>query len=173
MSYTTKGIPQGRAYYWLNKVRESAIGELVAINEYRDHISKSNVEEINDLWRHIMREEKRHYGMFLEIIRMYDMQEMNKFIKVKEHGTCIEKEKVHCYKIDSKECILNLLRTDIKGELEAIILYEQQMVEIPELRVREVYRHIVGDEKKHVEELTAMLMKYDRDNYGAIEKFNI
>lgn len=59
MSYTNPdGQPQGIASLDTNKLREILIAEIDAINGYADHIANSNMEEINDAWRSIMRDEK-------------------------------------------------------------------------------------------------------------------
>jgi rubrerythrin len=163
-------MPQGHPYFGTNKIREALIGELVAINDYAEHIAMSNIEDINEVWHHIMEDEKRHYGMFLELIRKYDPQEAEKYLEAKKHVELEKKEKTPKCHIHSEECILNLIRKDIKGELEAIILYEQQMIEICNKEVKRVYYEIIGDEKEHVEELTLLLMKYDKDKYGPIEE---
>lgn len=172
MSYTTSGMPQGYPYWWTNKIREDMIGELVAINDYREHIAKSNIKDINELWHHIMEDEKRHYGIFLELLRKYDPQQAKKYVEAKEHVELEKKEKLPNCHIYSQECILNLIRKDIKGELEAVVLYEQHMIEIPNEEVRKALYEIIGDEKEHTEELTLMLMKYDKDEYGPIEEEN-
>jgi rubrerythrin len=170
MSYTTSKMPQGFPYCWTNMIREAMIGELVAINDYREHIAKSNVKDINEVWYHIMEDEKRHYGIFLELLRKYDPQEAEKYKEALEHVNLTKKEEIPPCKISSQECILNLIRNDIKGELEAVILYEQHMLQIPNKEVKEVYYEIIGDEKEHTEELTLLLMKYDKNQYGPIEK---
>jgi len=75
MSYTTKGQPQGVAYSITNKIREAMISEIVAINGYANHIANSNMEEINAVWRAIIKDEKNHYGMLLTLLRAYDPEQ--------------------------------------------------------------------------------------------------
>jgi rubrerythrin len=64
MSYTTEGQPQGYPYFYTNKIREALISEIIAINGYAYHIAHSDIKDINEVWHHIMEDEKRHYGMF-------------------------------------------------------------------------------------------------------------
>ncbi|AZR73261.1 rubrerythrin [Anoxybacter fermentans] len=170
MSYTTDRQPQGYPYFPTNKIREAMIGELVAINDYAYHISHSDIEEINEIWQHIMDDEKRHYGMFLDLLRKYDPAQYEMFKKVKKqiHINKKIKNPTCSSKKYNQDLILNYIRNDIKGELEAIILYEQHITEIPCKEVREVFHKIINDEKEHVEELTIVLLKYDKDKYGPI-----
>ncbi|MFD3156283.1 ferritin family protein [Haloimpatiens sp. FM7330] len=171
MSYTTKnGQPQGKACLYSNKIREDMISEIIAINGYEEHIALSDIEEINEVWHHIVEDEKRHYGMFLELLRKIDPIQYKKYEEVQEHLNLSGKHKYHKENIKSdKDLILNMVRDDIKGELEAVILYEEHVMSIPSKEVRKIYYEIINDEKEHLEELTLVLMKYDKDKYGPIE----
>ncbi|MDS0525979.1 ferritin-like domain-containing protein [Clostridium sp. SHJSY1] len=170
MSYTTMRQPQGVPVFQTNLIREAMIGEIVAINDYNKHIADSNIGEINEIWEHIMKEEKKHYNMFFEVLRRYDHVQLHKFKETKEHMQ-IKGERYHdlyCPKY-SNELILNNLRNDIKGELEAVILYENNLMQISSSDVRKVFNEIIADEKEHAEELTIVLNKYDSHGYGTIE----
>jgi rubrerythrin len=68
-----------------------------------------------------------------------------------------------------RQIILNNVREDIKGELEAVILYEQMMANIPYHDVRQVIYSIINEEKGHTEHLTQLLLKYDLDKYNGLE----
>jgi rubrerythrin len=68
-----------------------------------------------------------------------------------------------------RQLILNNVRSDIKGELEAVILYEQHWNEIPIQDVRDVYYEVIKVEKEHTEELTRVLLKYDEDKYNGLK----
>jgi rubrerythrin len=126
LSYTNpNGLPQGRPYCDTNKIREALIAELVAINGYANHIANSNVKEINEVWYSIIKDEKKHYGWFLNLLRQYDPIEYQKY---KENKNLKEgpKDPMQKYHPDyDTQLILNNIREDIKGELEAVILYEQ------------------------------------------------
>jgi hypothetical protein len=59
MSYTNPlGQPQGMAVKITNKLRQIIIAEIIAINGYQNHISNSNMLDINEVWHHIMLDEK-------------------------------------------------------------------------------------------------------------------
>jgi rubrerythrin len=170
MSYTTNGAPQGDPIFKTNMVQEAMIGELVAINEYANHIAESSIAEINDVWEHIMKDEKKHYGMLLELLRKYDRVQMQKYNDVKEHLDLHGRELSSSNSRNTTSQILNNIRKDIKGELEAIILYESHIVRFSSTEMKEVFTEIVNDEKEHVEELTAVLLRYDPDKYGPIDQ---
>lgn len=168
MSYTTKGQPQGLAYIVTNKIREAMIAEIVAINGYAAHIASSHMEEINAAWRAIMQDEKDHYGMFMALLRRYDPEEYAKYEK-HQLLKCGWPERLQPYKADyDRQLILNNLREDIKGELEAVILYEQIGAECPFADVRRVFAQVSFAEKGHTEHLSELLLKYD-GNYGGLD----
>lgn len=169
MSYTTNGAPQGAPISKTNLIQEAMIGELIAINEYANHIADSNNSEINTTWEHIMEDEKRHYGMLLDLLRRYDSTQMSQYLKVKEHIHAEGGRKYSLYGPQySSHLILNNLRKDIKGELEAIILYDNNVNQINIREIRDVLYEIISDEKEHVEELTFLLQKYDMHSYGPL-----
>lgn len=64
------------------------------------------------------------------------------------------------------QIILNNLRDDIKGELEAVILYEEELHRFPHDDIRMTLQAIIDEEKGHAEHLTNLLIKYDPDPYG-------
>ncbi|MCY6959187.1 ferritin family protein [Clostridium brassicae] len=170
MSYTTNRQPQGISYCFTNKIREAMIAELVAINDYAYNIAHSDIKDINEILHHIMEDEKRHYGMFLKLLRKYDPIQYTKYMEVKEHIKLDKDAKyLNFYDKNSEKMILNFIRDDIKGELEAIILYEEHLMEIPYKDIKETFMKVIEDEKEHVEELTLLLMHYDKDKYGPIE----
>lgn len=57
--------------------------------------------------------------------------------------------------------ILNNLRQDLVGELEAINQYQEHVDEITDEEVKKVLTHIMNDEKEHVAELTKVIRKVD------------
>jgi len=165
LSYTTRnGQPQGISYCFTNKIREAMIAEIIAINGYAEHIANSNMEELNAAWKSIMGDEKKHYGMFLTLLRKYDPDQYEKYQEDKglKYGP---KGPMQVY----KQIILNNLRQDIKGELEAVILYEQEFGDIPCEDIRHVFYSVITEEKGHLEHLTELLLKYDTDNYGSLD----
>ncbi len=170
MSYTTAGQPQGKAMSYTNLIREAMIGEIVAINGYRYHIASTDNKELRELWHHIMEDEKKHYGMFLELLRYYDKEEYKRYMKAKKDVKITGTIKEDYSPEISKGILLNFLREDIKGELEAVILYEEHLLKIPYADIRNVFSNIINDEKEHTEELTIALLKLDKDKYGPISR---
>ena len=57
----------------------------------------------------------------------------------------------------SNEELIQALRVDIAGELEAIIGYEAHAMATNDARVQKVLRHIADEEKQHVGELQQLL----------------
>ena len=57
-----------------------------------------------------------------------------------------------------KQIILNNLRDDIKGELEAVILYEEELSKFTQKDIRTTLQAIIDDEKEHAEHLTEVLL---------------
>lgn len=170
MSYTHPyGQPQGIAYLNTNKLREILIAEIDAINGYEDHIANSNMEDINTAWESIMGDEKNHYGMILSLLRNYDPAQYQAY---KDHiGNKLgPKSPMQTYTPNyEKQIILNNVREDIKGEFEAVLLYEQHLATIPYPDVSYVLYSIINDEKGHAEHLTQLLLKYDTQKYNGLE----
>lgn len=169
MSYTNSdGQPQGFARVDTNKLREILIAEIIAINGYAQHIANSNMADINTAWTHIMEDEKKHYGMILTLLRKYDPFQYKSY---KEHigDKAGAKSPMQTFipKYD-KQLILNNIREDIKGELEAVILYEQQLDSIPYQDIRYALFSIINEEKGHAEHLTQLLLKYDPNKYDGL-----
>ncbi|MBR9647209.1 ferritin-like domain-containing protein [Clostridium tyrobutyricum] len=153
MSYTVKnGQPQGYPYFFTNKIREALIGEIIAINGY--------VENINTAWRSILKDEKNHYVMLLNLLRKYDPVQYQKYNIQKSESSGI-KTVMQSYKPNyDSQIILNNVRADIKGEFEAVILYEQLFAEFRQQDIKHVIYLISSDEKEHAEHLTRILFKY-------------
>lgn len=130
MSYThLKAQPQGQPYYDTNLLREGLIAEVYAINGYAEYIANSHVEEINDVWRVILRGEKEHFGMFLELLRRLDPEESKRYQEAKSLNLN-NKVTTQAYLPQyDRQLFLNNLREAIKEEMEAVILYEQHAVE--------------------------------------------
>lgn len=169
MSYTNpEGQPQGYPYFFTNKIREALIGEIVAINGYTEHIANSNMQEINKVWQHIVEDEKEHYGRFLNLIRKYDPVEFKQYISHIHNNVMISPIQPYRPEYD-RQIILNNIRQDIKGELEAVILYEQILYEMPYQDIREVFQEVITAEKEHTEHLTKLLISFDKDKYYNLE----
>jgi rubrerythrin len=169
MSYTDpQGQPQGAARHYINKLREILIAEIVAINGYQSHIAHSDIEEINQAWHDIMLDEKKHYGWILSLLRKYDPDQYRQFLEHKKEGAgskeplCLETQPDYLY------AILNNIREDVKGELEAVVLYEAEFADFPHKDIRTILHAIIVEEKGHAEHLTRLLLKYDPDEYDQL-----
>lgn len=170
MSYTTEhGQPQGSPRLVTNKLREALIAEIIAINGYEEHIANSNMREINSAWHSIMDDEKKHYGMFLTLLRKYDPEQAKAYQDHLNAASGIKSSmQTHVPEYD-RQIILNNLRQDIKGEFEASILYEDLAEQAPQRDVKATLLSISAEEKGHVEHLTRLLLKYDTDQYDGLK----
>ncbi|HEY5585550.1 MAG TPA: ferritin-like domain-containing protein [Ruminiclostridium sp.] len=168
MSYTNPyGQPQGMAIKFTNMLRQIIIAEVIAINGYQNHIANSNMADINEVWHNIMLDEKRHYSLAINLLRKYDPIQ-SKFYLIHNPDKLGYKLPLQVYKPSyDKQLILNNLRDDVKGEMEAVILYEEELSEFPKKDIRTTLQTIIDDEKEHSEHLTAILLKYDPDPYGS------
>lgn len=169
MSYTNLfGQPQGLPRTAANILREAMIAEIDAIHGYQEHIANSNMSEINTAWQSIMEDEKKHYGFFMTLLRNYDSVEYQKY-QEDNHFRFGSRSPMQVYRPEyDRQIILNNLRQDIKGELEAIILYEYQINLVRQTDIRETLQAVANEEKGHTEHLTALLLKYDPDTYDGI-----
>lgn len=169
MSYTYPiGQPQGEPAQFTNILREILIAEIYAMHGYQQHIADSNMAEINTVWHSIMLDEKKHYGWLLVLLRKYDPEEEQAY---QQHlnARLSPNTPMQAYKPDyGRQIILNNIRQDIKGELEAVVLYEEQLQHMPYLDLRQTLQNIISDEKGHAEHLTRLLLKYDPDPYDGL-----
>lgn len=171
MSYTTNRQPQGMLEAPEVFLREGMIAELVAINDYSHFINATDNKEVKEIFYHIMEEEKEHYGKFLTALNDIDKEEALIAKRVKEELKFSPKEKLkeEFHGKTAKNNILVDIREAIKGELEAIILYQSFIADLDEEKLISVIKDIIIDEKEHVEELTTVLTMLDRDGYGPLK----
>jgi rubrerythrin len=73
-------------------------------------------------------------------------------------------------KKDSKMSDAELLRIGIIAELDAINLYEQLAARANEENIRKVFLDIAKEEKTHVGEFLALLLKIDKEQVKELEK---
>ncbi len=168
MSYTNpEGQPQGFPYYFTNKLREALISELIAINGYEYHLANSDMPEVNMVLKHIISDEKKHFGEFLNMLRKYDPDQ---YMEYQSHvNNTFPITPMQKYEPNyNKQLILNNIREDIKGEFEAVILYEQIILEIPYQDIKEMLIQIIKVEKEHSEHLTKLLIALDSDKYNEL-----
>src|SRR3712207_1573423 len=120
-----------------------------------------------------MLDEKRHYGMFLEALRKCDCVEFEKSLDSISHVEIKNKPlKTRPYEgKDNTSIILKEIRDNIKGELEAVLLYESIIEEIDDKEIQNLLQRIANEEKEHTEELTQALIRLDKDPFGPLEGF--
>ena len=172
MSYTTSRQPQGKPRKLANFLREAMIGELVAINDYQEHIGHCPLNDVKEILEHIMEDEKRHYGMFLELLRECDSVQFQKAIEISDHVSvkCKTLNEHNDKKKISLSSFLIKIREDIKAELETVIAYEDILYLIEDTDAIKTLEEIITDEKEHIEELTYVMQRLDGNCYGPIEK---
>ncbi|MBW6408720.1 ferritin family protein [Clostridium weizhouense] len=170
MSYTTNRQPQGTLKNDETFLREGLIAEIVAINDYSKFLSITENKEVKEVFHHIMEEEKEHYGLFLEALRSIDKEEFELYKDVDEHVNITTKNNYKEYynTKESKAYLLTHIREAIKGELEAIILYEDFLKNTENDEIFNIIKEVTRDEKEHVEELTKVLIILDKDKYGPL-----
>ncbi|PRR83706.1 ferritin family protein [Clostridium vincentii] len=171
MSYTTERQPEGIAKSVDGFLREGLIAELLAINDYRYFIASTDNKELKEIFYEIMDDEKSHYAMFLEALRSIDeelkglKEGAEKNIKISDKG----KYSDYNNKSNKNTNLLVNIRDAIKGELEAILLYEHFILNLSDNTIRRIIKEIITDEKEHVEELTRVLIILDKDKYGNLK----
>lgn len=70
----------------------------------------------------------------------------------------------------SKDEIMQALRVDIAGELEAIIGYEAHAMSIDDARVKKVLMHIADEERQHVGELQQLLFMLNPNEQQMVDQ---
>jgi rubrerythrin len=82
----------------------------------------------------------------------------------------ISKVPVDLGKVGKKEINKQVLRVGIIAELDAISLYEQLAQSVDNEDIRKVLLDIAKEEKTHVGEFQALLLKIDREQALELEK---
>lgn len=173
MSYTTIRQPEGMVHSYDNLLRQAMIAELVAINDYSEILAYSDIKDLNNILEHILEEEKEHYGKFLNLLREVDEEQYYMYRRILNENEFKYLEPLridHGMEKKDGRFILDKLRKEIKGELEAIVLYEDQLRKIPDPEGRRIMYEVIMDEKEHVEELTQALLRLDKHKYGPISR---
>jgi rubrerythrin len=114
-----------------------------------------------------MKEEKEHYGMFLLMLRSFDPVQYQEY---QAHiNTVLPPIKLQTYEPSyNTQLILNNIREDIKGEFEAVILYEELLTQLPYQELKNTLYSIIRTEKEHSEHLTKLLISIDSDQYNGL-----
>jgi len=73
-------------------------------------------------------------------------------------------------KIGKKELNMEILRFAIIAELDAINLYEQMAAQTNDVNLKKILLDVAGEEKTHVGEFQAMLLKIDKEQVKELDK---
>ncbi len=73
-------------------------------------------------------------------------------------------------KMSKKDLDREILRAGIIAELDAINLYEQMAAMTPNENIKKVLLDIAGEEKTHMGEFQALLLKEDKEQLKELEK---
>ncbi len=159
MSYTTlNGMPQGTPITAKGLVREALIGELIAINSYQQSLAYSDIDELNGFLLELMQDEIHHYHLLTQYLNKIDSEqaEMFKAIQKQDFNVNFTVNPL-AVKTKSSMDIVTQLRNNIKGELEAILSYDEIASKLREPNGKALIQAITKDEKEHVAELDALV----------------
>lgn len=84
----------------------------------------------------------------------------------------MSKTPVDLSKIGKKELDMEILRDAITAELDAINLYEQLAAQTNDDDIKKVLLDVAGEEKTHVGEFQAMLLRIDEEQVRELKKGN-
>lgn len=65
----------------LKNLREDLKGELMAINDYEEHIDATDNEKIKEVLGHVRDDEKEHFAELTKLLRELDETQREKFKK--------------------------------------------------------------------------------------------
>jgi rubrerythrin len=82
----------------------------------------------------------------------------------------LSKEPIDLSKIGKENTDKEILRLAIIAELDAINLYEQLAEMTEDENIKKVFLDVAKEEKTHVGEFQAMLLKLDREQVEELEK---
>jgi rubrerythrin len=82
----------------------------------------------------------------------------------------LSKTPIELSKIGKRELNMEILRLAIIAELDAINLYEQLAAQTDDANMKKVLLDVAGEEKTHVGEFQAMLLKIDKEQTKELDK---
>ncbi len=154
MSYTTDGMPQGKPISSKGLIRDAIIGELNAINSYQATLEFSNIPRLNKFIFEIMQDEIHHYHLLTDYLNTLDKEQSELFKEVAKNdynvGYTLNPLEI---KAPTQPNILSQLRKNIKGELEAILSYDEIEHSLKDSTGKALIHAITKDEKEHIAEL--------------------
>ena len=77
---------------------------------------------------------------------------------------------VELSKIGKRELDMEILRVAIMAELDAINLYEQLAAQTDDVNMKKVLLDVAGEEKTHMGEFQAMLLRIDEEQVKELDK---
>ncbi len=158
MSYTTEGMPQGVPVSQKGLIRNALIGEINAINNYQRSIAYSDITKLNAFLLEIMNDEIRHYTLLTEYLNKLDKEQADAFKEIKKSGFNVDyKQNPFEVKMQPTTNIVSQLRNNIKGELEAILSYDEIEFKLRDQEGKTLIHNITNDEKEHIAELDALI----------------
>ncbi len=158
MSYTTEGMPQGKPITSKGLVRDALIGELNAINAYQTTLEYSNIPSLNKFIIEIMKDEIHHYHLLTDYLNKLDKEQAEIFKEVHKKDYLVDFT-LNPLEIKSptQPNILSQLRKNIKGELEAILSYDEIEHALKDPAGKALIHAITKDEKEHIAELDKII----------------
>jgi len=82
----------------------------------------------------------------------------------------LSKTPIELSKIGKRELNMEILRLAIIAELDAINLYEQLAAQTDDANMKKVLLDVAGEEKTHMGEFQAMLLKIDEEQTRELDK---
>ena len=82
----------------------------------------------------------------------------------------LSKTPIELSKIGKRELNMEILRLAIIAELDAINLYEQLAAHTDDANMKKVLLDVAGEEKTHMGEFQAMLLKIDEEQTRELDK---
>ena len=82
----------------------------------------------------------------------------------------LSKTPIKLSKIGKRELNMEILRLAIIAELDAINLYEQLAAQTDDANMKKVLLDVAGEEKTHMGEFQAMLLKIDKEQARELDK---
>ncbi len=158
MSYTTEGMPQGMPISSKGFIRDALIGELNAINSYQRSIAYADIPELKKILLELMKDEIHHFHLLTDYLNKIDKEQAEMFQKYKPQDFPIDfKQNPLDVKFQPTTNIASQLRMNIKGELEAILSYDEIESKLKDPQGKALIHAITNDEKQHIAELDAMI----------------
>lgn len=158
MSYSTDRFPQGVPISQCGLIREALIAETVAINSYQTSLAYSDIPKLNAFLLELMGDEIHHYNLLTRYLNTIDKEQAMFFKEIQKQDFNVDfKQNPLDSKTQTTYSILSQLRNNLKGEFEAIILYDELESKLKDIHGKALIHAIAKDEKEHVSELDTII----------------